>query len=245
MSRQKMSFNVEKTEKVVAIHQPNFFPWLGYFDKIKRADTFIFMDNVQFPRTGRGTWINRVKFLVGGKPSWVTCPVKKTEGLMPIKEVKIDDSGRWRAKLLRSVEHSYGKAPYFKEYYPLFKELVEFNTQNIAEFNMNAILKICRILNINTEKIVLGSSLACKKSSTDLLIEMTTAVGGTAYMCGGGAGGYQDDEKINTAALKLIYQNFNHPEYKQGILERFEAGLSIIDALFWTGEETRSFLGKE
>ena len=64
--------------RVVAIHQPNFFPWLGFFDKIARADVFVLMDNVQFPRTSTGTWVNRVKLLVAGRERWATAPVVRS-----------------------------------------------------------------------------------------------------------------------------------------------------------------------
>jgi len=60
--------------RVVAIHQPNFLPWLGYFDKLARADTFVLLDSVQFPKRN-GTWMNRVKLLVGGEPGWITVPI--------------------------------------------------------------------------------------------------------------------------------------------------------------------------
>jgi hypothetical protein len=60
---------------VVAIHQPNFLPWLGFFDKLARADVFVLLNSVQFPRTSKGTWINRVKLLVGGEARWATVPI--------------------------------------------------------------------------------------------------------------------------------------------------------------------------
>ena len=63
--------------RVVAIHQPNFFPWLGYFDKIARSDVFIFLDDVQFPKTG-GVWSNRVKILIGGEARWSTAPIDRS-----------------------------------------------------------------------------------------------------------------------------------------------------------------------
>ena len=63
---------------LVAIHQPNFFPWLGYFDKIRRADFFILLDDVQYPKTGAGSWSNRVKVMINGEGRWLTAPVDRS-----------------------------------------------------------------------------------------------------------------------------------------------------------------------
>ena len=73
---------------IVAIHQPNFFPWLGFFDKIARADVFCLLDNVQFPKTG-GTWINRVQLWINGKAAWATAPVDRSySGVRRIREMQ-------------------------------------------------------------------------------------------------------------------------------------------------------------
>jgi hypothetical protein len=227
----------EKKSVLVAIHQPNFFPWLGYFDKIARADVFVFMDNVQFPRSSRGTWINRVKLNIGGRAAWVTCPVKRPEGLQIVHEVTIDDAQPWRKKLAKSVECSYGRTPFFSECFPLFMELIEHPQSTLVDFNVNAIRKICESLGMDTGKLAMGSDLNCKSSSTDLLIEMTEAVGGSSYLCGGGAEGYQENEKITATGVKLVYQNFAHPMYPQWGAKEFVPGLCIMDAIFNLGFE--------
>lgn len=235
-------------EVVVAIHQPNFFPWSGYFDKIARADIFIFMDNVAYPKSGNsmGCWCNRVKILIQGKPAWIHCPVIRKHGAQIIKDVQIDNRKPWKKIILKSLEYNYKKTPFFRECYPVFANLIEFRTDSLAEFNIRSIYGLCKILGIDINKFIVGSSLKCDAGSTDLLIEMTKAVGGSSYMCGGGASEYQEDEKFFNAGVKLIYQDFRHPEYSQGGLIKFAPGLSILDTLFWTGlSETSRLLGKQ
>ena len=228
--------------KVVAIHQPNFFPWLGYFDKIARSDVFILMDNVQFPKKG-GTWANRVQLLVNGQAAWVTMPIVRAyHGTRLICDMKINSSTPWRANLLKTIQMNYARAPYFEEVFPFLAELVSNPTDSLSAYNITAIRELASALGLDPSKLVLGSTLDVDGQATDLLIALTKAVGGTAYLCGGGAGGYQENDKFTEAGIELIYQNYQHPKYWQINTEDFVPGLSVIDALMNCGFEMTSTL---
>jgi hypothetical protein len=229
--------------KVVAIHQPTFFPWLGYFNKIARADLFIVLDNVQFSKKG-GTWGNRVKLLVGGEPAWVTMPVVRNyHGVRNYAEMLIDNQSMWREKLLKTIETNYRRAPYFAEVFPQLAALINNPTARLTEYNLSAIIWLARAFQIDVSKLILGSTLRAQGSATDLLVSMVKAVDGTSYLCGGGAGGYQEDERFREAGLKLIYQGFEHPVYEQaGRVGEFSGGLSVIDALMNCGFEKTGML---
>lgn len=233
-----------ETAKAVAIHQPNFFPWLGFFDKIARADVFVFMDNVQFPRTSRGTWLNRVKMVVGGRDAWITAPVDRSgPEKRPIHEMRVKDDLPWREKLVRTLDANYRRAPFADEVLPVVSEVLANPTDSLAEFNIFAIRVLLERMRMRTDHLVLGSSLDVEGSATDLLISMTRAVGGTVYLCGGGADGYQEDDRFSEAGLGLQYQSFDHPVYSQATTESFVPGLSILDVLMNSGfEGTRSLL---
>ena len=226
--------------RVVAIHQPNFFPWLGYFDKIARSDAFIVLDNVQFPKTG-GTWINRVRIMVNGHPAWLTMSIVRSyRGVRLIRDMRINSAVSWRPRMLEIISQSYSHAPYFKAVFGFLADAMANPTDNLAEFNLAAIRTVVEGLGLNPAKLVLGSSLGVEGKSTDLLVAMVKAVGGTAYLCGGGAGGYQDDAKFPEAGLELLYQQFQHPVYPQSNTGTFTPGLSIIDVLMHCGfERTR------
>jgi hypothetical protein len=230
---------------VVAIHQPNFFPWLGYFDKIVRADAFVSLDSVQFPKSGSGTWINRVKLLVAGEGRWITAPVRKGHGLQSILDAEFDDAP-WRRKVISTLQASYRKAPYFAETMTLIEPLVANGESKVADYNYHATCAIAAALGIDTGKIVRSSSLAAQGTSNELLIALTRAAGGGTYLCGGGAGGYQQDEVFAEAGVALVHQGFEHPTYPQhGGASAFVAGLSVIDPLMNLGVEgTRALLGR-
>ena len=222
--------------KIVAIHQPNFLPWLGYFDKLARADVFVVLDDVQFPRTSKGTWMNRVKLLVGGQPRWVTVPIVRSDGaLREVREVRIDDSQPWRDKALRTIEHNYRRAPHFDEVFPLVEELVATPTDSLADYNETNVRRIAEELGLDTSKLVRSSTIPTSGHGTDLMIELTKAVDGTTYLSGNyAAGAYQEEEKFPQAGIELRYQDFRHPTYPQPVDPPVQ-GLSIVDALMNCG----------
>lgn len=232
-------------KKIVAIHQPNFFPWLGYFSKMVLADVFIIMDNVQFPKTG-GTWINRVQLLVNGQPHWVTVPVVRAyHGVRRICEMEINNSTNWSEKLLATIRVNYARTPFYNEVFSILPELINNPHKLLADYNIHIIHAIANSLDINPGKLIPSSTLEANGDATDLLIEMVKAVGGTAYLCGGGSAGYLEEEKFTQAMIELIYQDFTHPIYPQGNTSTFISGLSIIDALMNNGfMRTRDLLIK-
>lgn len=229
-------------ERVVAIHQPNFLPWLGYFDKLARSDVFVLLDSVQFPKKS-GTWMNRVQVLVSGQAAWVTIPVVRAyHGLRRVDEMEIDESRPWRRKLLATIEQSYRRAPHFDETMPLVTEIIMQDHLLLADYNEAGVRRLAEVIGLDPAKVVRASRLDVSGASTDLLIDITRKVGGDTYLAGGGAGGYQEDEKFARADVRLRYQAFVHPDYRQ-LSECPEHGLSIIDALMNCGaDETARML---
>lgn len=234
-----------KNKQIVAIHQPNFLPWLGFFNKIYRSDKFILLDNTQFPKKG-GTWTNRVKWIIGGKSTWVTIPVERNfRGTRTINQMLVCETN-WRTKLIKTLEQNYKKAPFYSDVISLIKELLHKETALISEYNIYAIFELCKLLEIDTKKIIFSSKLpGFEEKSTELLIKLTKAVNGNTYMAGGGANGYQEDMKFEEEGIRLIYQDFKHPIYKQFNSKEFVQGLSIIDALMNCGiEHTKQLISK-
>ncbi|MBM2816091.1 MAG: wbmP [Ignavibacteria bacterium] len=229
--------------KKVAIHQPNFFPWLGFFDKIARCDTFVYLDHVRM--NTNQIWTKRVKLLISGKPDWLTVPLKRApdDEFPKIIDITIDNSKDFSIKHIRTIEQNYGKTRFFNEIFPFCLDFYNNDNPKIAERNFAFIEVICNSLNINTLRFR-SSAMELSATSTELLIEIAKRTGCDLYLCGGGASGYQEDEKFSEAGIKLVYQNFVHPEYEQYNTKEFHPGLSVLDALFNIGIEGVSELLK-
>lgn len=221
-------------QRLIGIHQPNFLPWLGYFAKIAKSDTFVIYDSAQFQKTG-GTWTNRVKMLVNGAGAWATMPIVRSyHGTRRTDEMLIDDGSPWRSKLLKTIRQSYGKAPFFPQTFALVESLIGLPETNIARFNEHGIRAVMEVLGLTTP-IVRSSELQVEGAATDALIAMVNQVHGDAYLSGDGATGYQENEMFAAAGLGLVKLNFAHPTYTQGTNAEFIPGLSVIDALMWVG----------
>jgi hypothetical protein len=225
----------------VAIHQPTFLPWLGWWDKFTRADVFVLLDDVQFPKKG-GTWMNRVRVLVEGDPAWITVPLDRTHhGVRSVRDTLVDDATAWRERLIRTISTSYARAPYFKDAFPVVRDVLETPGKRIAELNETAIRRFAAELGFDTSKLVRQSELGLTGSGTDLLVEICIAVGATAYLTGDGAGNYLEPEKFDAAQMELIQQRFDAPVYTQ-LSNTFVPGLSCVDALMNCGHADTALL---
>ena len=220
-----------RNKHVCAIHQPNFFPWLGYFDKIRQADVFIFLDDVRISRTG--SWVNRVQIPIQDRLAWIGAPIRRSSRMRRIRDVKIAPSPNWRSKLTRTLEAIYRRAPSFDSAMAMLQPLIHQDTDELATYNIEAVTKISRLLGIRG-RFVRQSDMGVAGTGTSLLVSLVQAVGATAYICGGGSQGYQEDELFRQASLELIYQRFVPTPY--GNVEHFVPGCSVIDYLMWSTE---------
>ncbi len=220
---------------LVAIHQPNFFPWLGYFDKIRRADTFVFLDAVDYPRSGSGgmgSWCNRVRISIQGEASWITCPLQRLPLGSPITAATIDDRQPWRKKLLKTLEANYRRAPRYAATMDLLAPLVSTQEENLAAFNIAAITSIATYLGLTT-RFLRQSGLRHSGHATERLVSLVKEAGGDAYLAGGGAAGYQQDDLFGEHGVRLVPQGFSPAAY--GEREGYIPGLSVIDYLMHDG----------
>jgi disulfide oxidoreductase YuzD len=201
------------------------------------SDVFIFFDDVQFPKKG-GTWSNRVRIASKNNEKWLTAELdRKYSGVRMINESFFNNPSDWRLRSLDILKSCYKDHPFFLETIEFLKPLILNQENNIAEYNIQNVVKTLDYLDIKKTQIYKSSSLKHHGSSNDLLCSLVSSVGGDAYLCGGGADGYQDEAIFNKNQIKLIHQKFSHPMYSQFLFSDFKPGLSIIDLLMNHGKD--------
>jgi hypothetical protein len=221
---------------IVSGHQPNYLPWLGFFDKINRSDIFIIEDDVQFERQG---FTNRNKILSLDGVRWLSVPVEHAHKSLPINEVKIANKGepKWRQRHWLTLKHSYCKAPYWNDYNEFFEDTYKRNWMMLIDLNLHLITGIMGFLGID-RSLVMSSSLGIKGKKTELIIAQCKKVGANVQLAGDGGREYIDYKRFDEEKIKLKFQKFKHPIYTQSC-EGFVPNLSVVDFLFCTGRTLR------
>jgi hypothetical protein len=225
---------------IVAAHQPNFLPWLGYFVKMNYADHFIFADDVQFTKP---SFTNRVRIKTAIGHEWLTVPViTKEKGLQNIKHVKIYNTPNWRHKQWKTLFVNYKNAPYFEKYADFFNNVYLKNWKYLIDFNIHLIEYIYQELNISSYLGISSNNLSeITLGATEHIINMVKSVKGDIYISGLSGRKYLREDLFETQAIELKYFTFDHPQYKQKF-EKFIANLSIIDLLFNEGPNAETIL---
>ena len=220
----------------VAIHQPQYLPWLGYFDKMDQADVFVLLDDVQYKKN---EWQNRNKIRNAEGWQWITVPVLHEFG-QKIYEIKIDNQRDWREKHLKSIEQNYSQAPYFKENFSFCKEILEKEWEHLVELNIGFVQHLKKGLGISTD-IVRSSTLGIETDKTERLVDICKHLQADIYLSGTGGSDYLEEEKFQESGIQLEYQKYTHPEYKQ-VYNGFCPHMSVIDLLFCCGSESLNII---
>jgi hypothetical protein len=230
---------------IVAAHQPNFMPWLGFFDKMRRADVFVIVDHVQFERRN---FQNRARVKTPSGPLWITVPVVQKSREETILEKEIDNSKegahRWGRKAFLTLKNAYSSAPHTAQYLPSLEGVFNADWKQLVDLNIK-LIELCREhLGIKT-KLVRSSTMNIPGQKSEMVLNMVKMLGGDTYLSGaGGCKDYLDREAFEKAGVKIHWQDdFKHPTYKQlphG--EGFVDKLSAVDLLFNCGTESPEVL---
>jgi WbqC-like protein family len=222
----------------LAILQPSYLPWLGYFDQIDRVDVFVYYDDVQYDKNG---WRNRNRVKGPGGPVWLTVPVQHTgRGLQRICDVEIDGQQNWTQKHLRSVAQFYAKAPYRDDYIPGLAELLGRPWTHLADLDIAINATIIRWLGLGA-RVVRASTLGIDGGRNERLISICRHFGASHYLSGNAAKAYVDLEAFAAAGIAVEWQDYEHPSYSQ-LHGAFVSHLSIIDLLMNAGPGTLDIL---
>lgn len=219
--------------KTVVIHQPDFVPYLGFFQRFLSADEFIVLDHVQFVTGTSRSWTHRDKIKTPSGEKWLTLSVRKAPFGTPINQIELSMSVDWATAHLNLLSQNYRKAPFFDEVFPSIVSLYDKPPRLMVDFNLRAIELLMDLLDVRLPW-VLSSTLQPAGSSNELLIDLLIKVGATHYLSGNGAHSYMQLEKFVQTGIDVVWQQFTHPVYPQQF-GTFIPYLSSLDMLLNCG----------
>lgn len=219
----------KKGEKIIAIHQPNYIPWLGYFYKIYQSDIFVFLDDAQFSNEG----MHNYTYIKAASGSFrLKYPVQQSLG-DKINEVHSKDEFGWKKKHLEILESNYHNAKYFELIINDYKELLLTNFTNIANLNIVLIKYFADKLGLRTE-FMNASDLKINLTKEEKIISICKVLGASIYYSGTGARAYQNEENFIKNGIQLKYSQYKIFSYPQQFYE-FQSNVTILDFLMNCG----------
>lgn len=229
---------------IVAAHQPSYLPWLGYLDKIARADVFVVMDDLQYEAQN---FQNRNRVKLNNGAAWLTVPLERGFRTDRILDKRINNHGsprqHWQRKTWLTLETHYRRAPHFADYAGELREVYTRPWQRLIDLDLEMLRLALAWLGIDTP-LLLSSKLRLRGEKTDRILDMCRVLGADIYLSGrGGSTGYLDVDQLARAGVRVEWQPFEHPVYSQRYPELgFVPCLAFLDLLFNCGLRSRDVL---
>lgn len=225
---------------MVSIHQPHFFPWLGYFHKIIQGDCFVYLDNVQFRKN---YFQNRTQIKdIHGNAFWYTIPIQKAPLETPINKIHIAPVFQPQ-KSVKILQSFYSKSPFYAALSPQINEILLAPHQGLNDINLASIKYVLKLLQIN-KPFYIASELNLKNEDPNgRIIEICTKLGADKYLAGKGGRNYMNLDLFEAANIEIRWQEFLPSKYVYNQINgNFISGLSMLDVLFNIGPERTSSL---
>lgn len=226
------------TNKTIAIHQPNYLPWPGYFYKISRCDEFVFLDHVQINKRGLTRRTQLPDRNHPGQTIFLTVPLRKFSDSTPINALFIDHTKNWQTQHLNKIRDYYQRFPYFEAYYNLFEKWLNYSIQyeKLSELNIYLIKEICTLLGIRS-RWHLSSNMPITTHKNEMNAQIVHLLGGRTYLSGEGAvKNYQDVLIFKNAGIDVRHSEYLGLLHSKPYSRYPAAGRSgIFDILFTIG----------
>jgi hypothetical protein len=226
---------------IVTIHQPEHLPWLGFFNKVDRANVLVLLDVVQYRK---GYFQNRNRILGPDGPQWLSVPVVRagyTQGTL--RDLQINNAVRvhnrvdWRRRHWKTIEHAYRRHPYFALAESLLAELYRREWDLLVDLNVTIIRGFLDVLNVDT-RVVWASDLHVEGRSSQLLASICRAIGARTYLSGPTGRAYLDEAPFRAMGIGVDYHEFEHPTYPQRHRDVFVPNMSTLDLLCNCGPDS-------
>lgn len=218
--------------KTIAIMQPYFFPYIGYWQLIHAVDRFVIYDDVNYIKGG---WINRNRLLVNGEPAYITAPLQQPSPYKRICDIALQPSSAWRDKLVKMVEITYRKAPCFAEVFPVIERLIRYETDNLADYLAHQLQTLSAFMEIKAEFVATSRCYENEHLSGQArILDICKREETGTYINPQGGQTLYHAEIFHSAGIDLRFIVMRPLPYKQRGGE-FVPYLSIIDALMEIG----------
>lgn len=222
----------------LAVLQPGYLPWLGFFDQMNRADVFVYYDDVQYDKHG---WRNRNRVKSASGPVWLTVPVRHSGlGMPPIDQVEIDNRLPWSRKHIQTLAQLYARAPYRDVYLPTLQEILDRPWAHLVDLDIHLSETIRDWLSIDCE-IHVASGLSIHGEQSGRLLALCRHFGADTYLTGDSARDYLDIGSFANHGILVEWQNYRHPVYPQ-LHGDFVSHLSVVDLLLNAGPHSKRIL---
>ena len=232
---------------IVAAHQPHYLPWLGYLDKLAKADRFVLMDDLQYEDQN---FQNRQRVKLDQGPHWLVVPLVRGAQSERILDKRIDNSARgrhhWQARTWRTLVVHYGRSPHFHAYARDLEHVFTRRWEWLLDLQLHTLALACGWLGIATP-IVRASTLNLRGAKTERIADFCQKLGAKIYLTGGGGStGYLDTGALAARGITTVWQKFEHPRYPQRYPAcGFVSHLGFLDLVLNCGSESAAVLWPE
>jgi len=225
---------------IVSIHQPAYLPWLGYLQRIAASDLHVTLDHVQFEKN---SFVNRNRIRTSDGWCWLTVPVRTRHryGALPINEVEIENGSRWRTRHWNAIRQNYGRAPYFADHAAFFEDVYRRRWRRLTDLCRVTTEYLLEAFGIQTP-IRHSTALEPRCVKDELVLELCQRVGADVYLSGALGRNYLREGLFAQAGIRVLYQDYQHPQYRQCRGRGFEPFMSTLDLLLNCGPDSRQIL---
>lgn len=223
------------------ILQPSYIAWRGYFDLVRRADVFVFYDDVQYDKH---SWRNRNRIKTAQGSRWLTIPALakgNVEHHLLLKDIRCAPHQDWARKHAAAIRQSYARAPFFERCWEQVEPLYRHPPELLCDFTIETTVTLAGLLGIEGTRFVRSSEFGIGGTKTERLISILRRVGADQYLSGPSARAYIEGDLFREAGIDLEYIRYDYPEYEQ-LHPPFDGAVSVLDLLFMKGPRAGAWI---
>ena len=226
----------------VVISQSMLFPWVGMLEQVRLADAYVYYDDVQF---SKGSFVNRVQIKAPEGIKWMTVPLPKLKLGQRIDEVEVPPTAQWREQHLALLRRSLTDAPFFRDAMGLVEHVYSVDYAHISQLARASLMSLVDYFRLGeTTRFVDVGDLGIPGASSERVLDVVQALGGSEYVTGHGALRYLDHARFEKASIRVRYMDYQRRPYPQ-LHGPFVPYVSALDLVANCGREGARYITSE